>query len=155
MANYNQNLVKINRNYTFEEMAQVFGIHKNTVANWIKNGLPCLNERRPFLILGVDAREYLKAQRTSKKQKCMLYEMYCMRCKSPQRPAENMVDYEPINDSTGRLIGLCATCEGIINKYARLDDLKLIREELDIDLPRAQKHINKRDTPLLNSDFNK
>jgi hypothetical protein len=70
MANYNPNLVKLNRNYTFEEMAAVFGIHKNTVSSWVKNGLPCLKEIRPFLILGADARVYLKAQRVSKKQKC-------------------------------------------------------------------------------------
>lgn len=31
MANYNPNLVKIHRNYSIEEAARVYGIHKNTV----------------------------------------------------------------------------------------------------------------------------
>ncbi|PCH63208.1 MAG: hypothetical protein COC09_06490 [Gammaproteobacteria bacterium] len=48
MANYNHNLVKINRNYSFEELAAVFGVHKNTVSAWVKNGLPCLKEKRPL-----------------------------------------------------------------------------------------------------------
>ena len=60
MANYNPNLVKINRSYTFEELAAVFGVHKNTVSTWVKDGLPCLKTRRPFLILGADARVCLK-----------------------------------------------------------------------------------------------
>jgi hypothetical protein len=55
----NPNLVKINRSYTFEELAAVLSVHKNTVASWVKNGLPCLKERRPFLILGSEARAYL------------------------------------------------------------------------------------------------
>jgi phage terminase Nu1 subunit (DNA packaging protein) len=45
MANYNPNLAKVNRSYTFEELAAVFGVHKNTVSSWVKNGLPCLKER--------------------------------------------------------------------------------------------------------------
>ena len=56
MAKYNPNLVKINRSYTYEELAMVFDVHKNTVAAWVKNGLPCLKDMRPFLILGADAK---------------------------------------------------------------------------------------------------
>jgi hypothetical protein len=67
----------MHRNYTFEELAGVFGVHKNTIANWVKDGLPCLKERRPFLILGQDAREFLKAQRVDKKRLCKPNEFYC------------------------------------------------------------------------------
>ena len=52
MARYNPNRAKINRSYTFEELAEVFGVHKNTVSAWVKNGLPCLHDKRPYLILG-------------------------------------------------------------------------------------------------------
>ena len=69
MAKYNPNLVKIHRSYTYEELAGVFGIHKNTVVGWVKKGLPCLQEQRPFLILGANAKAFLQAQRASKKQK--------------------------------------------------------------------------------------
>ena len=48
MANYNHNLIKIHRNYTYEELAEVFNVHKNTVSSWVKNGLPCLKEKRPI-----------------------------------------------------------------------------------------------------------
>lgn len=56
LAKYNPNCVKLNRSYTFDELAALLDVHKNTVANWTKIGLPYLSERRPFLILGADAR---------------------------------------------------------------------------------------------------
>ena len=92
MANYNPNRVKLNRSYTLEELVAVFGVHKNTVSSWVENGLPCLKERRPFLILGVEARIYLQKWRTVKKQQCKPDELFCMRCKTPKIAAENYVE---------------------------------------------------------------
>lgn len=124
MANYNPNLVKINRNYTFEELAAVFGIHKNTVSAWVKNGLPCLKDMRPFLILGNDARTYLKAKRVNNKKKCKPEEFYCMRCKSPAKPAEDFVEYVPLTATKGRLTGVCSHCECAINKFVSYTSLE-------------------------------
>lgn len=149
----NPNLAKIHRNYSVEEVADLFSVHKNTVRSWIKDGLPINDNKRPLLILGSSLRDYLQAKRASSKQKCLPHEIYCLRCKTPQRPAENMVDYESINANTGRLIGLCPCCNGIINKYLRIDQIEHIRGKLDITLPKTLKHINESSKPLLNSDF--
>ena len=153
MTNYNPNLVKINRSYAFEELATVFGVHKNTVAVWVKNGLPCLKERRPFLILGADARLYLKEQRVGKKQRCKPNELFCMRCKAPTRPAENFVEYLPLSATKGRLTGFCGRCECVVNKFVRYDSLESCSAFFDISKPKALEHINDSDNPLLNSDF--
>ncbi|MGZ3834454.1 MAG: helix-turn-helix domain-containing protein [Mucilaginibacter sp.] len=151
----NPNLVKIHRNYTVEEVANLFAVHKNTVRSWVKNGLATNDEKRPMLILGSDLKDYLKAKRKSKKRKCLPFEIYCVRCRMPQLPAENMADYEPTNGSRGRLIGLCPSCGGIINKYFAIAQLEQIQGKLDITLPKALKHINESAYPLLNSDFKK
>ncbi len=149
----NPNLSKIHRSYTVEEAASLFGVHKNTVRNWIKTGLPVCDDQKPCLILGQELRLFLQSKRKKRKQKCKPYEMYCLRCKSPQVPVENMVDYEPITSTTGRLIGMCSSCETVINKYTSLNNLALMKGKIDIRLPKAQKHIGDRDNPLLNSDF--
>ena len=88
----NPNRAKIHRNYTVEEVANLFSIHKNTVRTWIKNGLPVCDERRPILILGAQLRAYLQEKRQSRKHKCRIDEMFCMRCRCPRRPAADMVD---------------------------------------------------------------
>jgi hypothetical protein len=139
---HNPNLVKIHRNYTVEDVANLFSVHKNTVRSWVKDGLPTNDDKRPMLILGSDLKDYLQAKRKSKKRKCLAFEIYCVRCRLPQLPAESMADYEPINDSMGRLIGLCPCCNGIINKYFTIAQFEQIQGKLDITLPKALKHIN-------------
>ena len=151
----NPNLVKIHRNYTVEEVANLFSVHKNTVRAWIKNGLATNDDKRPVLILGSELKIYLQAKRQSNKRKCHPFEIYCVRCRVPQIPAENMVDFEPDNLTTGRLIGLCPECGCIINKFFSIAKLDQIKDRLDITLPKALKHINESVNPPLNSDFNK
>jgi hypothetical protein len=155
MSNYNHNLVKIHRNYTFEELAGVFDVHKNTIANWVKDGLPCLKERRPFLIMGVEAREFLKAQRVSKKQSCKPNEFYCMRCKKPTKPAEDLVEFLPISTTKGRLMGFCSCCECVVNKFIGCASLERYAKIFDLIKPTALEHIKDSDNPLLNCDFEK
>ena len=155
MANYNPNLVKLNRSYTFEELAAVFGIHKNTVSSWVKRGLPCLKEKRPFLILGSEARIFLRQQRVARKQSCKPDELYCVRCKAPVKAAENYVEYLPSTASKGRLTGSCEHCEGVVNKFVSFESLERYSMLFDLSLPKELEHINDSDCSALNSDFKK
>jgi len=141
VSNYNPNLVKINRNYTFEELAAVFSVHKNTVATWVKNGLFCLKDKRPFLIMGDDARNYLQNQRKIKKQSCNPNEMFCMRCKKPTIPDENFVEYLSISLTKGRLTGFCSFCECLINKFVSFESLSVYSEIFDLAVSKELEHI--------------
>ncbi len=149
----NPNLAKIHRNYSVEEIALLFGAHKNTVRGWLKNGLPVCNTQRPVLILGADLRHFLQEKQTRRKRKCRPYELYCMRCRSPRRPAEDMVDYEPMSGATGRLMAICPTCSGMMNKYTNKAKLERIQDELDVFIPATGEHISKSKRPLVYSDL--
>ena len=130
----NPNLAKIHRNYTVEEVANLYSVHKNTVRLWVKDGLATNDDKRPMLILCSNLKQYLQSKRKTNKRKCHPFEIYCVRCRIPQVPAEKMVDYEPINYSMGRLIGLCPSCNGIINKYFNFAQLEQIQGKLDINI---------------------
>lgn len=153
MTNYNPNLVKIHRSYTVEQAAEIFGIHKNTILHWLKNGLPCIGDKKPYLILGSELKQFLQNRRKRKMQKCSEDEMYCVRCKKPSKPAENFVEYVPQSIKSGRLTGFCTHCECLMNKMVSLNKLEHFSTIFDLSLPQALKHINDRDKPLLNSDF--
>jgi len=144
--NFNPNLAKIHRSYTVEEVADLYGVHKNTVRAWIKkHGLITNDENRPTLILGRHLRLFLQNRRTQNKRKCLLHEVYCLKCRKPQVPAENMADYLPISNTTGRLISLCPKCETLVNKYISLSQIQAIKDKLAISFPEGTKTHNQED----------
>ena len=149
----NPNRAKIHRSYTVEEVADLFNVHKNTVRAWLKKGLDACDDRHPTLILGSVLREFIRTKKTKHQQKCQPWEFYCVRCRKPKFPAEGIADYEAQTATKGRLIALCPTCETLMNKYSSLAQLEKLKEKLEISLPKTLEHINKRDKPLLNSDF--
>src|SRR3954470_9567922 len=99
----NYRLLKIHRSYTVEDVASLYGVHKNTVREWLRTGLSVCNERRPILILGSDLAEFLLKRRNARRCKCGPGFMYCLRCRSPQLPAGGMADYVAKSPTLGNL----------------------------------------------------
>ena len=79
--------------------------------------------------------------------------VHCVRCREPRLPAGNMVDYQPVNQTNGNLIGICPHCEIMIYQRVSLAKLEIIRGELDITMPQALQHINESKQPSVNSDL--
>ena len=146
----NPRLVKIHRSYTVEEVAKLFGMHKNSVRAWIKRGLPTSDNRRPTLILGRDLATFLQAQRTKNKRACKPGEMYCVRCRLPKKPAGDMVEYQPITEKIGNLIALCPDCNAIMNRRICLARLPQIRGQMEITFPQALPHISESNHATVN-----
>lgn len=149
----NYRLVKIHRSYTVEEIARLFGSHRNTVRAWVKAGLPTCDTRRPTLILGRDLAAYLQARRTKNKRPCQPGEIYCVRCRAPKRPAGDMAEYRPITASLGNIIGICPDCDGMIFRRANLAKLAQIRGKLEVTISEAQRRVTDSSSPTVNSDL--
>ena len=149
----NPRLAKIHRNYTVDEVAHLFGIHKNTVRDWVKRGLPTSDGRRPMLILGRELVAFLTARRTKNKRTCQPGEIYCVRCRSPRAPAGDMVDYEPVTATLGNLVAICSACETMMYRRVSLAKLAQVRGNLDITMPQALEHIGESAQPTVNSDL--
>ena len=149
----NHRLVKIHRNYTVEEIAKLFGNHRNTVREWIKRGLPTIDHGRPMVILGRDLTAFLQARRVKNKQKCQPGEIYCVRCRVPRNPAGDMADYLPITATLGDLISICPYCESMMYRHVNLGKLEQVRGKLNVTFPQARSHIDESTQPSVNCDL--
>ena len=149
----NPRLAKIHRNYTVDEIAKLYGVHKNSVRSWVKGGLPTTDDRRPMLILGRDLVAFLHARRSKNKRPCQPGEIYCMRCRSAQRPAGDMAEYQAITHTTGNLIGICPCCDSMMYRRVNLARLAQVGANLDITMPQAPPHIDESPQPCVNSDL--
>ena len=141
----NYRLVKQHRNYSVDDISRLLDVHKNTARDWIKRGLPVIDdERKPKLVLGSELKSWLEQKRKSAKQPCGPGQLFCLKCRMPKRPALGMVDYQAENELNGCLKALCQTCERPINRNARLAGLPFIMPGIAIQFGERQSSISGR-----------
>lgn len=149
----NPRLVKLHRNYEVADIAKLFGIHRNTVRTWIKQGLPVCDNRRPQLITGSALREFLQAKRAKNKCTCQPGELYCFGCRQPRKPAGDMADFAPVTAKVGKLTAICPVCECLMHKRIGMAEFAQIRTQLAITFTQAPQRIGDSTQPIVNSDF--
>lgn len=143
---------KLHRSYDLKELAERLGVHRQTVREWLNNGLPKVDDTRPFLIAGSDFQAWWAQRSKAKKRPLQPGEFYCLSCRMPKRPAMGMVDYAPTNTSTANLKALCETCEKMMHRRCRLDAIATNMPDLDVSRTQAPLSINGRADPCLNTN---
>lgn len=128
----NPQLAKVHLPYKVADIAQLYGVHQNTVFAWIESGLKTIDSLRPFIILGRDLRSFLQDRGRKGRVKCGVGELYCLGCKTPRRPAGDTVDFERLTPLLGNLVGICPVCESIMNQRANPVNLGSICGDLEI-----------------------
>ena len=153
MRHPNHRLAKIHRSYTVDEVARLLRVHRNTVREWIKRGLPTCDGMRPTLILGRDLAAFLQARRLKNKRPCQAGEIYCVRCRVARAPAGDMAEMRALTLASGSLIGICPCCESMMYRRVNLARLEQIRGKLDITFTEAQPRLDESPQPSVNSGF--
>jgi hypothetical protein len=151
----NPNSVKIHRSYTVIEVSETLGVHPKTVRNWIRVGLPVVDEKRPLLIIGADLRIYLKQKRKTYMHRCEVHEMYCFKCRQANNPSIETLQFIAKPAGMAQMAGRCEECGCKANKYVSWRDVNQIWLELGGKLPIAEKHLILRGKALLNYPLNK
>jgi hypothetical protein len=128
----NFRLIKVNRTYTIHELAARLGMHRKSVREWIRRGMPLIDTRRPYLVHGRDAIEFLKARRMQHKQACQPGQLYCVRCRSPQTPAGDFAEYRSISATLGTLIGICPVCGSAMHRHVNASKLPHLLGQIEV-----------------------
>jgi hypothetical protein len=149
----NPGLIKIHRSLSVVEVARTLGVHKNTVANWLKNGLRPIDDQRPILIQGRVLRAFLLQRRNSQKRRCAVDELYCLKCRAPKSPLYRRAIYIPLSSSGGNLQGRCSDCLSIICRRVSMARLHEISAVLTITHRQALPRINDRPVPCLQCEL--
>ncbi|AGI68763.1 hypothetical protein OAN307_c32450 [Octadecabacter antarcticus 307] len=124
--------IKANKAYLVDELADAAGVSVPTVRNWIKAGMPLVDKKRPMMIMGFHALEFLKNRKAKASRPLALGEFYCVRCKVPRIPFGAMADYVPTSATGGCLKAICSVCECRCNVSISAYNLPEIREVLDV-----------------------
>ena len=146
----NPRLAKLHYSYKVEEIARLFGIHKNTVRVWLKSGLSPIGPQRPILVQGRDLRMFLEKRRAGSKRPCAPGTMYCMKCKAPRPPALAMVEFLKLTDAAGNLTALCARCGTTMYRRCRIAEIRVAMPSLQVSIVEAPLRISQSSTPSSN-----
>lgn len=148
----NPRLAKLHRSYSVEEAARTLGVHKGSVRNWIKAGLPTVHETRPVLILGSELRGWLDRRRKAAKRPCSPGTIYCFKCREPRPPALGIVEYVPMNSKSGNLKAMCADCETLMHRRTALASIEVVMPNLDVQIREAPVSLIERMGPSVDCD---
>lgn len=149
----NPRLVKIHRNYSVEDVSRLFTLHKNTVRNWLREGLNPIDDQRPTLIQGRELRRFLSERRRRVKRACGPGRIYCLPCRAPKVPAGKMADCIWTGSTTGKLQGICPDCDRMIYRRVNPQKLEAARGDLNITITGAESHMDDTTKPLVRCDF--
>jgi hypothetical protein len=148
----NPRRIKIHRSYSVEDLARHLDVHKNTVRNWLNNGLKPIDDQRPILVRGPELRRFLVARRAQGKHPCGPGRIYCLPCRAPKVPAGNFAECILIGETSGTIQGICPDCNRMIYRRVNPQKLDSVRGKLDISVTCARTRIEERGKPNVNCD---
>lgn len=146
----NPRVVKLHRSYSVPELAACFGVHKNTVRHWQRDGLEPLDGGRPVLFQGATIRAFLSKRNASRKCACPPGTLYCFKCRMPRPAALGMIDFVSINAMSGNVRAICATCETVMHRRAHVAALASIMPGCDVQFVQAPSRLKGSHSPSLN-----
>lgn len=121
------------RSYTVKEIAEIEGVCRNTVRNWMSAGLEPIDDRKPLLFAGDAVKTFLVKRAAARKRKCGPGELYCFSCRKPRRPALRMVDLAACDGGNAKISALCKECETIMHRFVRVADVPRVMRNLTVN----------------------
>ena len=150
---YNIRLIRKGHAYYVQEVADLFGIQKNAVLNWVKQGLKTIDKNRPMMIHGSDLTEFLDNRQKSRKRACKPDEFYCCKCRQPKKAWERLVDLMALKKEGWLVKAICAECSTNMRRIFPARKLPELQTLFTIQTVNGE-HITESFNPLVMSDFN-
>jgi len=111
-------LKPIRQNYTYavDEIAELYGIAPDTVFRWIKNeGLVRILNSKKYFVHSSELLKFLEKRSNKNKKPCGEGEIYCCKCRKPQKPKPGSIISKQNPNKTIQISGKCSVCSTRIN----------------------------------------
>ncbi len=118
--------------YEIGEAALALGKTPATIRNWIKDGLPVMSSRKPYLISGAAIREYLRFKYKAAKRPLDSEQLYCPACRTGQTPFAMAAILAPLTSGTSLLKGICNHCGGTCTRMISANHITDFAQTFDI-----------------------
>jgi len=151
---YPVNRIKLSCSYEPAEIAKLFGLHRNTVRHWLKDGLQPIDDRRPILVHGAVLKAFISERQQARRQKCGPGEFFCFRCRASRKAWGNVADLASHTEKVAKLTALCCICETEMHRTIRQADVPKLDGLIDIQ-PIASERLRDRPDANVNCDFDK
>jgi len=125
--------IKKAKSYTISELANLTKKSEATVRKWTKDGMPILKDCKPHLIIGVDARVFLKKRYHATKRKLKIGEIRCFTCQDRKMLAFGMAEIVTREPSGWQLRGVCECCGSLGSRWIAERDIPLHAKKLGIE----------------------
>ena len=129
---HNPKRAKSLHSFTIAEAADLYSVHRNTVRHWLAEGLEPIDARKPVLIHGSALNRFHAARRQAVKQTCGPFELFCLGCRAPRRPAWDLADYTTLTASVGALEAICPVCGGMMTQRVNAARLERLAQEIEV-----------------------
>ncbi|WP_411819121.1 helix-turn-helix domain-containing protein [Hyphococcus formosus] len=148
---YNLRSIKKNRNYTFEEVAELLNVHEQTVRGWVSSGLRSLRAKKPYLIIGEDLLVFHRKRTNARKSPLGKNQLYCLTCREPKVPFDSEVEFIPKENGAGLLVGLCADCTNLCNRFVQEGKISAIAPDLVVTHSACVNSLKEPTNPPVNT----
>lgn len=128
---YDPRRAKAHRNYSRQELCDLFDVALTTIWSWMRKGLVPIEPTRPYVFAGTTVRVFLE-QHNKPYQQTGPGEFYCVACKRVVTPAGGVVCYVSRGPTHGNLIGSCPACGHQVWQGVKIGDIETKRGDLDV-----------------------
>ena len=129
MKRINTRRIKSKISYPVATLAELVGVHPNTVNNWVKyEGLQRVHGIYPHLIHGEEVIEFLNARQKKNKSTLSPDEFRCCTCQASRKAWEGMATIQTIDTKRALLRAICESCNGKIGKFISLKNKAVIEQ---------------------------
>lgn len=140
---------KIHYSYDVAELARLFGVHRNTIRSWLRNGLETFKAGGKTLALGGSVRDFLEKRRKVRRVRLRPGWLYCMKCRDARLPAGGMAELVHVAAGSANVRALC-DCGSLMHRRVSL--AKLDASGFGFLATAADSHLADSPHPSVNSD---